>query len=364
MPKPKKIPAFLVAYSNSDFTNPHEIVLLDDPPDCREQYTHMGVKYSGLETGRHCTTHPDENNRCLRFNHFESNWLHIALRQRALISEIQVSTRWFTGNQVQALSATLEDELTGHRKKVLHRVGLQPDTAHRFPIDPTTATHCYFDLFYEGGIARIHFVGEQTKEQIPQSPNLLKQAKILYVSNDHYGHPKKAVQGCREEKYMIGWESARTGYGEMALFALPRSSPIKEVVVDTYLHRLNPPLTAHLFGANHFSADGAPDDVPSLLDKCPRWKIQFDKGPEVIPDNFQQYMHDAVYLKEPVPDPYSFNIRLHLPAGSMWQPVLPFVCLRPDTFHRFRDLENSGPFNYLLFLHYPNGGIHGLSVVG
>ena len=56
MSSKRAVPAFVVAYSDSDFTNPHEVVLPDEPKDCTSEYTHMGVKYWGLETGRHKAT--------------------------------------------------------------------------------------------------------------------------------------------------------------------------------------------------------------------------------------------------------------------------------------------------------------------
>ena len=83
---PHVIPAFVLAYSNSDFTNPHEVVLLNKPEDCRDQFTHMGVKYTGLETCRHQTTTVDKEKQCLEYNHNAHNWLRIALKERAEIS--------------------------------------------------------------------------------------------------------------------------------------------------------------------------------------------------------------------------------------------------------------------------------------
>ena len=52
------LPAFLISYSNSDFTLPHEVCLPDEAPDCRVQFTHMGARYSGFETPRHRATSP------------------------------------------------------------------------------------------------------------------------------------------------------------------------------------------------------------------------------------------------------------------------------------------------------------------
>ena len=62
--------------------------------------------------------------------------------------------------------------------------------------------------------------------------------------------------------------------------------------------------------------------------------------------------------------PENFDIELHLPDDSPWKPLLPFEALRPDTYHRFTNLQDTGPVTHMLYMHYPNGGIHGLKLHG
>jgi len=156
--------------------------------------------------------------------------------------------------------------------------------------------------------------------------------------------------------HMVGWESARTGYGEQAIFHFEQPTPITEIVVDTYLHRFNSPLTCHVFGL--LVEDGK--DVESYLPSIPKWMLKFEDGHQVIPENFQQYMLDQSYLKEKTRVPSSFEIALFNQSDSPWVAVLPHENLERDTFHRFTSLEDNGPFSHLLYLHYPNGGVHGL----
>lgn len=352
----KTIPAFIISYSNSDFTNPHEMVLIDEPKDCTSDFTHMGVKYTGLETCRHLNTHINEAKNCLEYRHKEHNWVTIGLKKRATLSEIKVSTKFFTGNQVQAISVILKDELTNKESKVLDKVQLQPDNDHTFSITPTVATEAYLELYYEGGITRVNFIGISDVQQLVKKENILHKAKITHVSNEHYGHPKTVVFADRKEMHMVGWESARTGFGEQALFHLEKPTTINEVVVDTYLHRLNPPLSCHVFGLNNAKKV----DIDQLMKQKPRWMLVFEDGKQVIPDNFQQYMLNQKYLDEIVKNPYDFDIKLHLTEGSPWQVILPFAALYADRYHRFLKLKNTGPFTHLLYMHYPNGGIHAL----
>lgn len=352
------IPSFLIAYSNSDFTNPHEVVLPDDPMDCTADHTHMGVKYWGLETKRHWATHVDQDSKKIYYNHDAYQWLKIGFKKRALVDCLKVSTKWFTGNQVRAISVILFDELKGAVTEVLSKETLQPDNEHHFDIPDTMATECFIKLYHEGGIARINFFGSAAAEQPPTRENILRKATISHVSNEHYGNPKMAVDGCREQMHMVGWESARTGFGEQAIFHLAEPSQINEIVVDTYLHRLNPPMTCHIFGLLASEASSFEACLPQL----PKWTLRFEDGTSITPPNFQEYMLSEAYLKEPVPNPSQFEIELAHAVASPWKAILPFEALAPDTYHRFTKFEVQGEFSHLLYLHYPNGGVHGLKV--
>ncbi|MBS2034575.1 hypothetical protein JST97_06295 [bacterium] len=348
------LPAFLIGYSNSDFTNPHEVVLPDGAPDCRLQFTHMGAKYSGFETVRHRATRFADGG--FDYDHDAHHWLHIGLHQRSQIESIKISTKWFTGNQVRAVSVYLIDELSGTRQLVLERVPLNPDAEHEFPLGNLPASECLVECYYEGGIARVQLFGQPASELLPERPNLLEGARISHVSNDHYGNPAMAVAGLRKENHMVGWESARTGFGERALFHLAQASVVREIVVDTYLHRLNPPLSCHVFGLNEKDEN----KIEALMGRAPRWKLSLGDGREIIPENFQAYMLAQGYLEQGVK---KFRIALDVPDPA-WIPILPWAELAADRYHRFRQLESAGPITHLLYMHYPNGGIHGLKALG
>jgi allantoicase len=351
-PLSSPLPAFLIAYSDSAFTNPHEVVLPDEPKNCAGDFTHMGAKYWGIESRRHKATTVLEKEQALAYDHDAHNWFLIGLKKRAEVSSLTISTKWYTGNQVRAVSVYLKDETTGQNKQVLNRAPLAPDNEHNFTFPPTVATECLVECYYEGGIARVNLFG--TTLGTPIEPvNLLEGAKISHVSNVHYGDPARAVAGNRKEMYMFGWESARTGFGEQALFHLRKPAKLEEIIVDTYLHRLNAPLSCHVFALN-----ASEDKIDALMKLAPRWKLVFSNGKESIPENFQAYMLEQKYLPEK-----NFRIKLHLPEGCPWKPVLPFAPLTPDTFHRF-PLSAAGPMTHILYMHYPNGGVHGLKVHG
>ncbi len=361
----KPIPAILMAYSESDFTNPHEAMTAQEPKDCRGDFTHMGAKYWGYESRRHMATRVTDGAESLDFNHAAHNWMIIGLKKRAVIDAITISTKWYTGNQVQAASVFLIDDLEGTQVQVLDRAKLKPDSEHVFKVKASIATEVYVELYYEGGLSRINFFGELADVQLPERRNLLDGAKISHVSNIHYGVPDRAVGGDRQQMYMYGWESARTGYGEQAVFHLKKPAVIDEVIVDTYLHRLNAPMTAHVYGLNANDKGVKGKKLDALMKLAPKWSLVFDGDKHVVPKDFKDYMLNQKYLKEKgVMDTQQFKIVLHLPGNSPWKPVIPFAPLSPDTYHRYRDVYDAGPVTHVLYMHYDNGGIHGLKMFG
>jgi allantoicase len=354
---PVFLPSYLIGYSDSDFTNPHEAMLPEEPRDCRGKFTHMGAQYWGFESRRHRNTTVLPNEQALGYDHNAYDWMVIGLKRRSEISVIRISTKWYTGNQVRSVTVFLKDDVTKQKKRVLERQPLNPDAEHEFPIDPTIATECLIECYYDGGISRVNFFGKEA-DQPPERRNLLQGTKITHVSNEHYGKPDVTVTGERQQMHMVGWESARTGFGEQALFHLNKPAEIDEIVIDTYLHRLNSPLTAHIFAANGADAD-------AMMKLSPRWKLVFGFRREVIPDDFRAYMMEKRYLQEKfLRDKTRFKIKLHIPSGSPWKPLLSFVPLSRDTYHRLRKLNKCGSVTHVLYIHYPNGGIHGLKMFG
>ena len=348
--------AFLISYSDSSFTNPHQVVRPDEPEECTGNFTHMGAKYWGFETARHKATSLTDNNE-YNFNDDAYHWIHIGLENRAAVSRISISTKWFTGNQVPEVAIELVDDQG--RTEVVARTPLAPDKEHTFDIEPTIASECLVRCYHEGGIARVNLFGENQTSEAGQI-NLLEQATISHVSNEHYGKPRDAVTGTRDVDYMLGWESARTGFGECALFHLDKAQTVSEIIVDTYLHRLNPPLSCHIFGINLPNEN----ELEETWRQRPCWKIEFVDGLQVIPADFQSYMQKKLYRQEPADDPSRFTIMLENQHSDVWKPLVSFGHLRADTWHRFRDIEHREPVTHILYSHYPNGGIHGLKVYG
>ncbi len=95
----------------------------------------------------------------------------------------------------------------------------------------------------------------------------------------------------------------------------------------------------------------------------PKWAVTKPDGETLVPDNFQKYMQ--LHREGTDHHEQSKALVIRLKAGSpIWKPLLPFKALRPDTYHTFTELDYLGPIAHLLFMHYPNGGIHWLKAFG
>jgi allantoicase len=356
------VPAFVIAYSDSSFANPHRVVSPAEPVFDPNAFTYQGKEMDGIESKRHTAVrlNPDGQSDCFGFKPDFFNWFEIGLKRRTTVEKLAISTRWFTGNQVPKVSVFLKDEKTGAEREVLHRVDLPPDSEQQFDVTPPmVATEVRVLCYFDGGITRFHCFGEPA-EPMAERENLLASATVSHVSNEHYGKPAQAISGNRLVGHMLGWESARTGFGEQALFQLAEAATIDEIVVDTYMHVYNSPMACHVYALHNTS--GASND--ELMKAAPRWQLCFAGGREVIPDNLPSYMKEEKYLEETQGKPEAFQFKLHVPKDSPWKPLLPFANLSRDTLHRFSRLEHSGPVTHILFMHFPNGGIHALRCHG
>jgi len=352
------LPCVLSSYTDSSFTNPHQVVLPDEPLDFSGRFTHMGAQYWGVETDRHQAFVTDEAEACFFFDPDSHHELFIELTAPSLVREIRISTRWYIGNHVP--NVTVELVLPNKTTTtVLNRVALKADEEHVFSLEETHAIGCYVRCYHEGGIARINLFGEPVGYP-DDRPNLLAGATISHVSDEQYGRPAQAVGGSRKEDHMIGWESARMGFGDQAVFHLATAATLDELVVDTYLHRLNPPLSCHLFGLPATLAADFDRQVTNL----PRWALIGSDGTRVVPDDFHDYMTRQVYREELDERFTPLQIRLLTQDTCSWVPLLPFGRLYPDRLHRFTDLLAHEPVSHLLYLHFPSGGVHGLRAHG
>ncbi|MEE4300266.1 MAG: hypothetical protein V2J24_12560, partial [Pseudomonadales bacterium] len=131
-----RLPSFLVRYTDSGFTDPHEVARPDPPEDRRGQFTHMGARFWGFETARH--RGHEVVGEAIRFDDDAHHELVLRLHAPATVTAIAVATTFFTGNQVRAIAVDLREE-DGPWREVSARTPLEPDREHAFELPATHA---------------------------------------------------------------------------------------------------------------------------------------------------------------------------------------------------------------------------------
>lgn len=354
------IPAYVISYTDSAFTMPHAVVSPDEPVFDPDAFTFVGKEMDGLESRRHraIALLDGPAGPGFRYDPNAHNQICIGFARRSRVHTLEISTEWFTGNQVKEVTVYLCDRGTGSETCLLNREPLEPDHKHFFAVADEAATDLRIDCYPDGGISRIRCYGAAA-EQLPTRDNVLADARISHVSNTHYGTPADALAGARQVAYMFGWESGRSGFGEQALFTLSCPCTIEDIAVDSYRHVLNTPLCCYAFG---FA--GTDEQLANALARAPVWKVRFASGREIVPDNLREYIEGKRYLDDNGGVYEPFTIALQHAPDSPWRPMIVHMPLTADALNRFENLDERGPFTHILFLHFPNGGIHGLRMHG
>jgi allantoicase len=92
-----------------------------------------------------------------------------ALAAAGVVAQVEVDTSCFVGNApgsarlLAAVLAPAEGVTAAPWAELLPRVALQPDTRHRFLVEPAEpVTHVRLEVFPDGGLARLRVLGEIT----------------------------------------------------------------------------------------------------------------------------------------------------------------------------------------------------------
>ena len=97
-----------------------------------------------------------------------NDWLIVRLAAAGAVRLAEIDTLHYKGNApgaaslsgIDARRASLDDP--GAWSVMLPRTRLQPDTAHRFRVEGSEATHVRLDIFPDGGVARLRLFGPVT----------------------------------------------------------------------------------------------------------------------------------------------------------------------------------------------------------
>ncbi len=95
-----------------------------------------------------------------------NDWLELRLAGEGLLRQAEIDTSYNVGNAPGACRILAHNEGSSGEDwwELLPRTTLQPDTRHRFVIDPggRAATHVRIDIYPDGGLARVRLFGDLT----------------------------------------------------------------------------------------------------------------------------------------------------------------------------------------------------------
>jgi allantoicase len=309
-----------VLHANDEFFAPKEALLRAPPPEWREGvYTDRGKWMDGWETRRRRTPGHD--------------WCIVRLGVPGAIHGVVVDTSFFRGNYPESCSIdaavipgtpgadVLLDEKRAAWTTILEQTRLAGDARNEFELrGAPTATHLRFNIYPDGGVARLRVHGEPrfdpgivTAGREIDLAALENGGLALECSDMFFGNRHNLIQPGRSTHMGDGWETKRRrGPGhDWVVIRLATRGIVGRVEVDT----------------DHFKGN-AP----------------------------------ASCMLEVVDDPSNIGA-LCLPKGE-WRPLLTQSPLQPHARHRFVDLTTAGPATHARFTIFPDGGIARLRLFG
>lgn len=298
-----------VLYANDDFFAEKENLLKPAQAVWKEhEYTDRGKWMDGWESRRKRVPGYD--------------FAVIRLGARGLVRGVVVDTSFFRGNYPDSCSiegtaarvdASVEQLLDAEWRELLPRSPLQGNSENEFEVTSDVAvTHLRFNIFPDGGVARLRVHGEIVPEWrlaggLANEIDLAaveNGADVLSCSDMFFGPKHNLIMPGRAHNMSDGWETKRRrGPGhDWVIVRLGAEGRIRRVEIDTNHFKGNYPDTASLEGSRD---------------------------------------------------------------GETWTDLLPRTKLQAHTRHFFIDeLLDGGPFTHLRLNVYPDGGVSRLRVWG
>lgn len=304
-----------VLLANDEFFAPKENLLKPEKPVWREgEYTDRGKWMDGWETRRRRTPGHD--------------WCIVGLGIPAVLHGVVVDTSFFKGNYPEqcSIEACAVDGAAGAEalaagngaewREVLSRSALRGDAENLFSIaDRGRATHLRFNIYPDGGVARLRVYGEPVRGAglLPGATvdlaALENGALIVACSDMFFGHRHNLILPGRSTHMGDGWETRRRrGPGhDWTIVRLAARGVIRRVEVDTDHFKGNAPESCSVD-----ARDGAPEDLSG--------------------------------------------------TDAAWTRLLPRTSLQPHAQHGFE--VSAGPATHARLAIYPDGGIARLRLFG
>ena len=243
-----------VLIANDEFFAPKESLLKPTAPEWREgEFTERGKWMDGWETRRRRTPGHD--------------WAIIRLGAPGILSGVVIDTTYFTGNyperasiDVTSVEGTPSAEwLAGSEvqwEPLLIDSQLKGNTTNEFEVDSRRrVTHLRFNIFPDGGVARLRAYGEVVPgadffSSVREVDLAAMQSGgyVVECSDMHYGHRQNLILPGRSTHMADGWETRRRrGPGnDWTIIRLAKRGIIERIELDTDHFKGNAPGSAML----------------------------------------------------------------------------------------------------------------------
>ena len=254
------------------------------------------------------------------------DWAIIKLGSPGKVYEIEIDTSFFTGNyppfaSIQGLYSEKKPDHNNDWKIILKKQKLQGDKVHNFKVNSTKVNYIRFQIFPDGGIARLRLLGhveidlEKFKNKKIELSSLNLGGKIIAYNNAHYGDVSALLTSGRGKTMGDGWETRRRREpgNDWIIIKLAKSGIIEEIEIDT----------AHFKG--------------NFPDKASISAAFFDEKEKV-----------SSIIKQ----------------NKNWKEILPPTKLKADKIHRFKKIIRTDEVNYVKLNIFPDGGVSRFRVFG
>ena len=300
--------------ANDEFFAPLKRMLLDNEPIfIPDKYDDHGKWMDGWETKRRRVPGND--------------WCLIKLGSPGIIKEIDVNTKFFTGNyppqaSIEGIYSESEPDIDDKKwLTILEKVDLDGDKINKFGVKKKNIINWIkVNIYPDGGIARLRLWGDVYQNwdnfdnnKIIEISALKNCGKIISYNNAHYGDVSALLSEGRGKNMGDGWETRRRREpgNDWIIIELGKKARLEEVEVDTAFFKGNFPESCSIEGVN---ADGNIENIENLD----------------------------------------------------WTPIISKTALKADTIHKIK-IENK--FKQTIFSHvrlniFPDGGVSRFRVYG
>ena len=250
--------------ANDEFFAPLKRMLLDNEPIfIPDKYDDHGKWMDGWETKRRRVPGND--------------WCLIKLGSPGIIKEIDVNTKFFTGNyppqaSIEGIDSESEPDIDDKKwLTILEKVDLDGDKINKFGVKKKNVVNWIkVNIYPDGGIARLRLWGDVYQNwdnfdnnKIIEISALKNCGKIISYNNAHYGDVSALLSEGRGKNMGDGWETRRRREpgNDWIIIELGKKARLEEVEVDTAFFKGNFPESCSVEGVD---ADGNIENIENL----------------------------------------------------------------------------------------------------